>query len=128
MSGALARLAGSSVVHMAVAFLAMGSWAVFANRTHPMPGPLLAGLVQGSLSAVITLFLKRFIEMLVARHAGVSGLVLPPLYAGMTSLTLLYAIHSLAGTPEVLATIAVPLTVATCYAILYTYTLWSARS
>lgn len=128
MSGALARLAGSSVVHMAVAFLAMGSWAVFANRAHPPPGPLLAGLVQGSLSAFITLFLKRCIERLAARYGGVSGLVLPPLYAGMTSLTLLYSVHTLAGTPEVLATIAVPLTVATCYAILYTYTLWSARS
>ena len=47
--------------------------------------------------------------------------------AGLTSLTLLYAIHSLAGTPEILATITVPLTVATSYAALYTYTLWSAR-
>ena len=24
------------------AFVAMGSWAVFANRAHPMPAPLLA--------------------------------------------------------------------------------------
>ncbi|WP_244467893.1 hypothetical protein [Nitratireductor soli] len=126
MSGTFARLAKSSATHMAVAFLAMGSWAVFANRAHPLPGPLLAGLVQGTLSAFITLFLKRFIENLVTRFAGVSGLVLPPLFAGLTSLTLLYSIHSLAGTPEILATIAVPLTVATFYATLYTYTLWSA--
>ncbi|SEC20411.1 hypothetical protein SAMN05216452_4133 [Nitratireductor aquibiodomus] len=127
MKTALARLAKSSAVHMGFAFLAMGAWAVFANRGHAMPDPLLAGVVQGSLSACITLFLKRFIETLVARHEGLSGLVLPPFYAGLTSLTLLYAIHSLAGTPEILATITVPLTVATSYAALYTYTLWSAR-
>ncbi|MCR4268799.1 hypothetical protein [Nitratireductor sp. ZSWI3] len=127
MSGTLARLARSSAVHMGFAFLAMGGWAVFANRGHAMPGPLLAGLVQGFLSAAITLFLKRAIEWLVAQFGGIAGLVLPPLIACLTSLTLLSAIHALAGTPEILATIALPLTVATSYAALYTYTLWSAR-
>lgn len=127
MSGTFARLAKSSATHMAVAFLAMGSWAVFANRAHPLPGPLLAGLVQGTLSAFITLFLKRFIERLVARFAGIAGLVLPPFLAGLTSLIILYSTHRLAGTPEILATVAVPLTVATFYALVYTYTLWSTR-
>ena len=44
---------------------------------------------------------------------------------GAISFALLYIIHSLAGTPEVLATLAVPVTVATLYAALYTYRLWS---
>ncbi|WP_274709218.1 hypothetical protein [Nitratireductor luteus] len=113
---------------MAFAFLAMGGWAVFANRTHPMPSPVLAGLVQGLLSALITLFLKRNVERLVARFAGISGLALPPLFACLTSLVLLTSIHTLAGTPEIPATIALPLTVATSYAALYTYTLWRVRA
>jgi hypothetical protein len=29
----------------------MGGWAVFANLGHPMPKPLIAGAVQGVLSA-----------------------------------------------------------------------------
>ena len=127
MSSTFAQLAKRSAVHMGFAFLAMGAWAMFANRAHLMPEPLLAGLVQGTLSAYITLFLKRFIERLVARYGGISGLLLPPLYAGLASLTVLYSVHSLTGTPEILATIAVPFTVATSYALLYTYTLWSAR-
>jgi len=45
MTWPLARLMRSSVVHVAFAFVAMGSWAAFANRAHPMPAPLHAGLL-----------------------------------------------------------------------------------
>lgn len=44
--------AGGSARHMALAFVAMGGWAALANRAHPMPDPLIAGLVQGALSAM----------------------------------------------------------------------------
>ena len=54
-----------------------------------------------------------------------AGLVGPPLVCGAMSFLLLFTIHSLAGTPEVLATLAVPTTVATLYACAYTYRLWS---
>ena len=57
----------SNALHMAVGFLGMGAWAVFANRHHPLPQALLAGLVQGTMSAIITLFLKRMIEALSQR-------------------------------------------------------------
>lgn len=109
---------------MLFAFLAMGGWAVFANRTHAMPAPLLAGAVQGVLSACITLFLKRIIDCAAARLSGLAALILPPLIAFIISVSLLTAIHTLAGTPEVLATLAVPLTVATTYAAIYNYALW----
>lgn len=111
--------ARSTIVHMAVAFLAMGSWAAFANAAHPMPLPLLAGVVQGTLSALITLFLKRMIEALSARLPGSTGWWLPPLVAMLSSLTLLSVIHWLAGTPEIARTIIVPLTVTTVYASSY---------
>jgi hypothetical protein len=88
----------SSIVHVGFAFLAMGSWAVFANRAHPMPAPLYAGLLQA-----------------------------PPLIAGVVSTSLLTAIHMIGGTPEIAGTIAVPLTVATSYAALYNLSLWRGR-
>ncbi len=120
-------LARSSVVHLAVAFLAMGGWAVFANRAHPMPAPLLAGLVQGALSALITFGLKRSVEALSRRLPGLAGLILPPIVAFAVSATQLALIHGASGTPEPGATIAVPLTVSTVYAALYSYGLWRGR-
>jgi mannose/fructose/N-acetylgalactosamine-specific phosphotransferase system component IIC len=127
MSSPLARLMRSSVVHVGFAFLAMGSWAVFANRAHPLPAPLLAGLIQGLLSAGITLILKRGIEALARRFSGLAALLAPPLIAGLVSASLLTAIHTLGGTPEIARTIAVPLTVATSYAALYNLSLWRSR-
>lgn len=72
MSTPFARVARSSAVHVAFAFIGMGSWAVFANHAHAMPAPLLAGLVQGGLSGAITLFLKRLVEALAARFSGIA--------------------------------------------------------
>ncbi|PTM40007.1 hypothetical protein [Bosea sp. 124] len=127
MSLRLERLMASSVVHVAFAFLAMGSWAAFANRTHPMPAPLQAGLIQGALSATITLLLKRGIEALARRFSGLTALLVPPLIAGLVSAGLLTAIHTIGGTPEIFRTIAVPWTVATSYAALYNLSLWRSR-
>ena len=117
-------LADRNWAHMAGGFLLMGSWAGFANRHHPMPAPLVAGLVQGCLTAVITLGLKRLVELLATRLTGPAALVLPPVAACAVSLALLSSVHTLAGTPEVLRTLAVPTTVATLYAALYTFRIW----
>lgn len=126
MSTVVVRLARNSVVHVLSAFVAMGGWAVFANRTHPMPAPLVAGLIQGGLSACITLFLKRLIEILSLRFDGIRALLVPPVITCLVSASLLTLIHALSGTPEILATIALPLTVATSYAALYNFSLWKA--
>ena len=56
----------SSALHTGAGFLAMGAWAAFANRTHPMPTPLIAGAVQGTISAVLTFVLKRIVEAVSA--------------------------------------------------------------
>ncbi|QEL24935.1 hypothetical protein FQV39_21830 [Bosea sp. F3-2] len=124
MTPSLARLMRSSIVHVAFAFLAMGSWAVFANRAHPMPAPLLAGVIQGALSAVITLLLKRCIEYLASRFTGLAALLAPPAIAALVSVSVLTLVHTIGGTPEIGRTIAVPLTVATSYAVLYNLSLW----
>ena len=123
----MARLMRSGIVHVGFAFLAMGGWAAFANRAHPMPAPLQAGLLQGAISATITLLLKRAIEYLANRFSGLTALLAPPVIAGLVSATLLTILHTLGGTPEIAKTIAVPLTVATSYAALYNYSLWRIR-
>lgn len=101
----------------------MGSWAAFANRAFDMPAPLIAGVVQGLLTATITLFLKQIIESLFQRFSGWPRFVLPPVAACLISVLLLSTIHTIAGTPALLATLSVPVAVSTLYAVLYTITL-----
>lgn len=127
MNPAPTGYARSGLVHVAVAFLLMGGWATFANRAHPMPAPVVAGVVQGALSALITFGLKRLVEFVSARLDGLARLALPPLAAFAVSATLLTLLHRLAGTPEIAATIVVPLAVSTSYAALYSWGLWHAR-
>lgn len=118
----------SSALHVAVAFVLMGGWAAFANRSHPLPQVLLAGFVQGCLSALITLGLKRMLEALSLRLHGPAALIMPPLLALGASALLLSVIHRLAGTPELLSTIIVPLSVTTIYSASYTIALWSRHN
>jgi hypothetical protein len=127
MMARLRALAGSGVVHVIFAFVAMGGWAVFANRAHTMPRPLFAGVVQGTLSAILTLCLKSIIDALSRRFGGVTGLWAPPLIACLASTGILVTIHALSGTPEILRTIAVPLIVSTTYATTYNYSIFRQR-
>jgi hypothetical protein len=124
MRRGLQRAANSSTTHVAFAFLAMGGWAIFANRAYPVPRALLAGVVQGTLSACLTLFLKTAVERLSRRLSGTAALWAPPLIACVTSSTVLAAIHVLIRTPEISNTIALPLAVSTSYAAIYNYTLY----
>lgn len=123
----LKRLAGSGTVHVLFAFLAMGGWAVFANRGHAMPQPLYSGLLQGALSACLTLFLKSAIDVLSTRFTGITRFWAPPLIACLGSASLLTALHALISTPEIAKTIAVPLLVSTSYASIYNYSISRRR-
>jgi hypothetical protein len=117
-------VAGNTAVHVAFAFIVMGGWAAFANRDHSLPQIVLAGVVQGTISALLTLGLKKFLESFRGRFKGVAGLVAPPLMTASAILIILYAAHTLANTPEIWTTIAFPFTVSTTYAILYNLRLW----
>lgn len=113
--------ATSTIAHVGFGFLAMGAWAVFANRAHPLPQALLAGFVQGLISGTLTLFLKKGLEAMHARFAGAAALIVPPLITAATIFAILVGAHTLAGTPEIAATIAVPFTVSTTYAVIYNW-------
>jgi hypothetical protein len=122
----LAKLARASVVHVAVAFIAMGGWTLIANRAHGAAG-IVPALAQGTISGLITLVLKRVLEAFAARLNGWSAYVVPPLVTASTIAALLIATHRLIGTPELWATIAVPWSVSTGYAIVYTAALLRDR-
>jgi hypothetical protein len=123
----LQNFARSSVTHVAFAFLAMGGWAAFANWPHGVQRALLAGLVQGTLSGLLTLGLKRFLEAAVGRLPDLWAAILPPLLTCAGVLAILLTAHQLAGTPNVWATISVPYAVSSSYAWIYSLMLVLAR-
>ena len=96
----------------------MGGWALFANRAHGLDA-VLPALAQGVMSGLITLVLKRSLEAISQRLRGVGAYVLPPVISATTIAALLITVHGLIGTPEIAATIAVPWSVSTLYAIVY---------
>lgn len=116
--------ATSTIAHVGFAFIVMGGWAVFANRAHPLPVMLLAGVVQGTISGLLTLGLKKFLESFSGRFKGLASLIVPPLMTAGSILIILFTAHSLANTPEIWTTIAFPFTVSTTYAIIYNWGLW----
>ena len=123
----IARLARANAAHLFGAFVVMGLWAWFANSGHGTEAALSAAALQGTLSACVTLTLKTFIDKIAPRFAGPAALVLPPLAAFALVGGVLAILHGLNGTPEPLATIALPLAAATAYAAVYSYALWRGR-
>jgi hypothetical protein len=127
--------AANTAFHVALGFIAMGGWAVFANRFHPLMDALGAGLLQGAISGTLTLFLKKGLERMSAMFfaapnsdgrasRNVAALVLPPIITATVIAAILVTAHTLAHTPEVFATIAVPWSVSTLYSIVYNLRLW----
>jgi len=118
----------STFAHVLSSFILMGGWAVFANMSHAMPAPLYAGLLQGLLSGVLTLGLKKAFEAVFgfwnARGQGKIGVMFTPLMVCTVSASTLLACHAIAGTPELIATIIMPSSVALIYGYIYTYAMW----
>jgi hypothetical protein len=127
MSPKLNALARSTAVHVALAFLAMGGWAAFANREAGPDRALIAGLVQGGLSGAITLGLKRFLEASSVRLHGVCAFIGPPAASCAVILAVLVAAHLAAGTRHIWATISIPYAVSSTYAWVYTWTIARGR-
>lgn len=121
------RLMKSSLVHMAFGFLLMGGWALFANRAHGLQAAWLPALAQGVVSALLTGVIKRALEWMDGRFAGPLAFLLPPVVTASAVLATLFTIHSLIGTPELVATIAFPWSLSTLYAFIYNAALVRAR-
>ncbi|HYE45426.1 MAG TPA: hypothetical protein VEA44_06595 [Caulobacter sp.] len=121
------QLMRSSLVHMVFGFLAMGGWALFANRGHGLEQAWVPALAQGTISALLTGVIKRALEAMDGRVPGPGAWVLPPLATATGVLVTLVAAHTLVRTPELVATIAFPWSLSTLYAFLYNGALVRAR-
>lgn len=121
------RLLKSSLVHVAFGFLLMGGWAFFANRAHGLQGAWLPALAQGTISGLLTWALKKTLEALDGKLSGALAFVVPPAVTAGSILGLLVLVHTLIGTPELVATIAFPWSVSSLYAIVYNVGLVRAR-
>lgn len=128
MNSSLQSLGRSTLAHVSFAAVAMGGWALFANRSHGMAGAVRPAIAQGVMSGLITLALKQTLEALAGRFNGGLAYVVPPAITATTVLAVLVGVHALIGTPEIAATIAVPWTVSTLYAFGYTATLVKGSS
>jgi len=107
----------SASLHVAFAFTVMGAWAAYANHAHGMSAALRAGLLQGAVSAAMTLLIKRAVDVLHRRTHG--RWALAPIGVCLGTATLLVALHLLAGTPNVAGTVALPWSLSTLYAFGY---------
>jgi hypothetical protein len=103
---------------VAFAALAMGGWAWLANHRHGLEAAAGPALAQGTMSGGITLGPKRALESMSARFGAPAAYLVPPAITAAAVLSALAA-HRLIGTPAIAATIAVPWSVSTLYAILY---------
>lgn len=94
---------GRTLIPALAGFFGYGSWAFFCNFMHGIGMGLQSGLVQGSLSFVITLVSNFVME-------GIYRLTQAKIVTILTASTLIvgtsYTVNTLAGTPEVLWTIA----------------------
>ena len=98
----------------------MGGWALLANSAHGLAAALGPALGQGILSDLITLVLKRALEGMSGLFPGALAYLAPTAITASVILAVLVVAHRLIGTPEIFRTIAVPWSVSTTYAFLYT--------
>lgn len=96
-----------------------GLWAVYANWNHDAAHVARAAATQFVLSFCSTSFLTLMIELVLARGRSAANRVLAAVgpHAGMV--TLFITIHSLAGTPNVLRTIAPSACIGLLFSIAY---------
>lgn len=128
MSGAQPDWRSSTLLHVAIAAVAMGGWAAACDVALG-PGPLLrAGLTQAALSGAITLGLKRTLEALGEVLPPAIAAAGPPLLTCLAVLALLVGAHTLARTPHLWRVIALPYAVSSTYAWVYSFALARRRS
>jgi hypothetical protein len=110
---------GRSALMGVLAGTIYGLWAVYANWNHDVAHVARAAATQFTLSFCSTSFLMLMVELVLARGRSTPNLVLAAVgpHAGMV--TLFIAIHSFAGTPNVLRTIAPSASIGLLFCIAY---------
>jgi hypothetical protein len=111
------------------AFVLWGGWAYYINGGNANPASLKAAGVQGSASFVITLLMVRAVTWLHGRlSSGTLQVWLPSVITLSGTGSLLIAAHWLAGTPQILPTIAPALLVGGLFCLFTSHTLLQQES
>jgi len=114
---------GRGLLAATVAMLLQASWAAYANHAHGWQYSVRAAVAQGassfSMTFLITLVIEALFNLFKAYPAPLKLLLIFVL-AVLTMLAMQIGVHLLAGTPELLLTIAPPATLGTGYCFFYT--------
>ena len=106
------------------AFVLWGGWAYYINGGSANPASLKAAGVQGSASFIITLLMVRAVTWLHGRlPSGTLQVWLPSVITLSSTGSILIAAHWLAGTPQILPTIAPALLVGGLFCLFTSHTL-----
>ena len=111
-----------NLISAALAFALWGGWAYYVNAIAAGGGgrasPLASALTQGTGSFVITLIMVRAVAWLYHRvPASPLRLVVPALTTVAVTGSCLATAHALVGTPDIVQTIAPPLSVAFSFCV-----------
>ncbi len=105
-----------------LALILWGLWAFFSNAQHGLSSGLKAGLIQGTASFLITIYLKFSVVSLASRFSAEPlRFIIPPTLTVVTTGSALLLIHHGLHTPEIARTITPPIIVATLYCFYLSY-------
>ena len=110
---------GRSAVIGVLAGTLYGSWAVYANWNHDVAHVARAGAMQFLLSFCSTSFLTLMIELVLARGRSTANLVAAAVGPHVSMVSVFLTAHWIAGTPNVLKTIAPSASIGLVFSILY---------
>ncbi|MFN3579110.1 MAG: hypothetical protein ACK4VV_01385 [Pseudomonas sp.] len=104
-----------------LAFALWGGWALYANLGASTSQAIIAGILQGTASAVITLCMALAINRLFPLfRQPLIALLLPPCIIVSITSSLLFILHSLGQTPQLWLTILPPSAVAFAFCLFLT--------
>ncbi|WP_045119576.1 hypothetical protein [Haliangium ochraceum] len=124
VSSSKARSAARAGVTAAAAGVFYGAWAAFCNYPHGISAAVEAGLIQAALSAGSTLTLVLMLEALFQiAGGGMAGFLLAVGGTLSTMTALMVSIHWLAGTPNLIPTVAPSIVIGSIFFTLYAWRL-----
>jgi len=104
--------------------LVQATWAAYVNHAHGWQHSVQSAIGQGASSFVMTFLITLVIETLLRifkAYAVSWRLLLAVVLAVFIMLAMQIGVHLLAGTPELLLTIAPPAAIGTGYCFFYTF-------
>lgn len=103
------------------AFFLWGIWAAYVNKDSTLNQRLLSGILQGSLSLVLTVVMVGIVNFFYQQFENSKmKLILPSVLTISCTGTLLSIAHFLANTPNIIRTILPPLCVGLAFCFLTT--------